>query len=581
MSTAAIYARYSTSQQRETSIDDQVRRCRALAVEHGCDVPDSHVYSDSELSGTRKHTEKRAGYQQLLSDLKSGKIDTLVVDEWGRLSRDKLEQAQLERLVEDTGVRVIGADGIDTSRPGWQLLVGVKGIVSAQEIRDTQHRVTRGMLGQLERGYMIACPPFGYRLKRDIDAAGNHHGTHWEISEPEADLVREAFRRRSEGEPHAAIARWLNELGIPTPRKPRKETGGYWRPGTLVQLLRNTIYRGVFIWNGSPFARAKAKKKRILPDTKEFKRESLRLVSDELWNAVNVARVSRTGYGGGKHLYAGLMSCGICGATLTVKQGKGEEPAVYCAQCLQGRLVGGRQSKTGYVSASGLRVLLAAILADLVSEPVRAVFRARLTARLLESPEAAMASVQSRLDGLRRGKARLLRVLTQAEADDPDVERELREMRSKIRGAEQELSDLKARGKASEALDKHLTVDASDYVGRLLDGSLPPEKLRAVLHRLLPEFELLGKPSRYVSEFRVRLAPGVAVAAVLETEPVDDIGVELHYRLSTAALRPVSWAVERYTPVSPNNTAPAEAPPVRVATAASEPDAALSTVDQE
>lgn len=552
--TTVIYARYSTNQQRATSIDDQVRRCRELAASHGLDVDDSNIYSDCELSGTDKDTEKRAGYQRLLADWDRRQFDTLIVDEWARLSRDGSEQALLVRRVEESGVRVLTADGSDTSRPNWQLTVGVKGLVSQQEIRDIRFRVKRGMVGQLERGFMIAAPPFGYRLSPQFSEHGLQTGTLWKIHPEEAALVVEVFERRRLGQSLAKIARWLNESGVRTPRKARRETGGYWRPGTVFQMLGNTIYRGVFVWNGSPFAKAKAKKKHATLDVREYDRPELRLVSDELWHAVNHGRVSRTGYGGGKHVFAGLFSCGICDSTLTVKQPRDEEAALYCAQCLQGRHVGGRESQTGYVSLAGVRRLLEQVLLDLLSDEVRDAFRKRLAQRRSQSPEEAIADVEVRLAGMRKLKERLLRVLTQVGGDDPDTERELARTIATVKTLEQELLTLKTRGKACESLAQHLTVDPTDYLGKLLDGSMAPEHVRAVLHRLLPELVLLGKPSRYVADFRVTLLPGVATAGALNTTVIDDeTALIFHYRVSTSAKRPVVSTVARLAPSPPEN----------------------------
>ncbi|WP_350029058.1 recombinase family protein [Caballeronia sp. GAFFF1] len=46
------------------------------------------------------------------------------------------------------------------------------------------------------------------------------------------------------------------------PRPPRHEERGYWRPATVLQLLANTIYRGSFIYNGSAYSKAMARKEK-------------------------------------------------------------------------------------------------------------------------------------------------------------------------------------------------------------------------------------------------------------------------------------------------------------------------------
>src|SRR5690606_10835512 len=96
-------------------------------------------------------------------------------------------------------------------------------------------------------------------------------GTRWNIDETNAKHVRVIYERKRNGDSLVAIARYLNEQGIPPPRKPRNANGpSYWRPGTVYQLIRNPIYRGVFVWNGSSFAKAKAKKEKVKLEEIEF-----------------------------------------------------------------------------------------------------------------------------------------------------------------------------------------------------------------------------------------------------------------------------------------------------------------------
>ncbi len=78
---AAIYARYSSDKQRETSIDDQIRCCQELAQRHNLDVPNELIFFDEALSGTNKHLNKRDGYKALISAWDAGLFTMLIVDE--------------------------------------------------------------------------------------------------------------------------------------------------------------------------------------------------------------------------------------------------------------------------------------------------------------------------------------------------------------------------------------------------------------------------------------------------------------------------------------------------------------------
>jgi DNA invertase Pin-like site-specific DNA recombinase len=83
MMDAAVYARYSSENQRATSIDDQVALCREAAARFGCSV-NGHVYTDAELSGTTSH---RPGYQKLLAAAKARQFGAIIVEAQDRLWR--------------------------------------------------------------------------------------------------------------------------------------------------------------------------------------------------------------------------------------------------------------------------------------------------------------------------------------------------------------------------------------------------------------------------------------------------------------------------------------------------------------
>ena len=196
------------------------------------------------------------------------------------------KQAQLVwRLENNRRVRLITANGIDTDLPNWLMQVNLLDLLEQQSIRDTQHRVKRGMLNKLERGYFVTTPAFGYVYKREFDAQGNHLGTRWLIDEKEAALVCEIYARRESGESMHQIAVWLNADGVPCSRKATH--GGFWRPARIRALLTNPIYRGIFHWHGSATYRNKAKKLGKNCEELVFPRPELRLVTDETWHRCN------------------------------------------------------------------------------------------------------------------------------------------------------------------------------------------------------------------------------------------------------------------------------------------------------
>jgi len=89
-SRVALYARYSTDMQRDASIEDQLRVCRAFAVNHSWPIIDS--YSDRAISGA---SMLRQGVQDLLADASARHFDIVLAEALDRLSRDQAEIATL------------------------------------------------------------------------------------------------------------------------------------------------------------------------------------------------------------------------------------------------------------------------------------------------------------------------------------------------------------------------------------------------------------------------------------------------------------------------------------------------------
>jgi site-specific DNA recombinase len=217
-----ISGRYSTDRQNETSLEVQVRNCRALAARDGLTIDDADIFLDHAVSGQAKGTVRRTEWRRLLDAWDAGLVSVVFANELSRLTRDGVEGAELKRRVERTGVHVVTNDGIDTRLPGWHFLWDVKMAFNSQEVRSVARRTADSMPGVAERGGMLAAPAFGYQLDpMRKTAADKGKGARWMVHEGNAALVREMYRRRRAGEPHYRIAAWLNGQGIPSPRKGR------------------------------------------------------------------------------------------------------------------------------------------------------------------------------------------------------------------------------------------------------------------------------------------------------------------------------------------------------------------------
>src|SRR5215471_2275375 len=108
----AIYARFSSEKQSETSIDDQVRRCREYVEREGGTVDPSRVFTDYATSGA---SLARSGFESMMG-LTTGSHpanDVIVAEDLSRITRDLADGAMLFRRLQFLGVKLLGvADGV-------------------------------------------------------------------------------------------------------------------------------------------------------------------------------------------------------------------------------------------------------------------------------------------------------------------------------------------------------------------------------------------------------------------------------------------------------------------------------------
>ncbi|HEX8837627.1 MAG TPA: recombinase family protein [Candidatus Acidoferrum sp.] len=344
---AAIYARYSSENQRPESIEDQVAACRRLAGQRGFTIVEEHIYSDQALSGDRKD---RPGLATLLSSAQSGQFQVVLVDDLSRLARDNYFMLSVLAELHFVGVRMVSvADGLDSHDEEATLGIQIRGIFNELQLRDLKNKTLRGQIGQKQRGFSVGEHTYGYRsvavgaTRLDKKGRLRPEGYKMEIDPREAAMVLRIFRAYVEGLSVIRIVRLLNEEGVPGRIRSRKG----WSPATVSRMLDNEKYIGRWVWNKTERRRdPRTGRRRCFPKpASEWviqEDESLRIVPQELWEQARSRRKEvRRSWPGGigqrgfsaqqgsrekcfpTHLLSGAMVCGKCGATMAQVSGKG------------------------------------------------------------------------------------------------------------------------------------------------------------------------------------------------------------------------------------------------------------------
>jgi site-specific DNA recombinase len=152
-----IYARYSSQNQREASIDDQIRLCRERAVREGWTI--ENIFRDLALSGA---SLLRPGYQALLQAARDGAFDVLLAEALDRLSRDQEDVAALFKRLSFLGIRIVTLAEGEIS----ELHVGLKGTMNALFLKDLAEKTRRGLRGRIEAGFSGGGNSYGYHVVR-------------------------------------------------------------------------------------------------------------------------------------------------------------------------------------------------------------------------------------------------------------------------------------------------------------------------------------------------------------------------------------------------------------------------------
>ena len=318
----ALYARYSSENQRDASIEDQLRLCRLHAEKQGWTIVDS--YTDRAISGA---SLLRPGIQELIQDATRGRFTIVLAEAMDRLSRDQEDIAGLFKRMTFSGVRIITLSEGDVTH----LHIGLKGTMNALFLKDLAEKVRRGLRGRVEDGKSGGGNSYGYDVVRQFDAKGERIRGDRTINEAEARTVRRIFTDYTRGKSSRTIAMELNRDGVPGPQ------GREWGPSTIhgnrergTGILNNEMYVGRLVWNrlrylkdpdtGKRVSRLNPESEWVIQDVPE-----LRIVAQDLWDTVK-ARQAETTFSQPergnealserrrpRHLFAGLIRCGGCG----------------------------------------------------------------------------------------------------------------------------------------------------------------------------------------------------------------------------------------------------------------------------
>lgn len=346
----AIYARYSSDLQRDSSIEDQIRRCQEYAERQGWTVVEEHVRFDEAVSAAS--LLGRPALQSLIEHTKKKPrpFDRILIDDTSRLSRNLEDALRVISTLTFQEVFVTAvSQGIDSQEKSSRQLLTLQGMIDEQYLDGLADKVHRGQEGRVRKGLHPGGRCYGYNNVPIEDPSRKEKygrpavsGVRLEINEEQAETVRRIFRLYADGTGLASIAKKFNAEGVLAPQPPRTKVIRAWCTSSIQAMLRNERYRGIFVWNrtrkvrnpetGRSVSRRRPESEWLRVDVPDW-----RIVDEKLWDAVhrridfvkNRIGVSRCGghtrtQRSRTYLFSGLLVCGECQSRMVIISGGGK-----------------------------------------------------------------------------------------------------------------------------------------------------------------------------------------------------------------------------------------------------------------
>lgn len=294
-------------------------------VERGMKVDDGYTGSNFD----------RPAFQEMMADVKAGKVNCIVVKDLSRFGREYLDAGEyIEKIFPFLGVRFIAIndnyDSFHRNAESDDLIIPFKNLINEAYCRDASIKIRSQLEIKRRRGDFIGSfAVYGY-LK---DPDDKHRLI---VDDFAADVVRDMFRWKLEGISAGDIADKLNTDGILSPMDYKKSLGlrfatpfrvnaqSRWSAAAVLRILKNPVYTGVLAQGKNTTPSYKVKRRIEKPSEEWAVVEGRHEAIVDRFNFESVQKVlaldTRTSPGNkAVELFSGMVFCGECGAAMIRK----------------------------------------------------------------------------------------------------------------------------------------------------------------------------------------------------------------------------------------------------------------------
>ena len=295
---AVIYARYSSHNQREESIEGQLKVCYEFANKNGYTIVGEYI--DRALSGT---SDARPDFLRMIDDSSKHGFDYVIVYQLDRFARNRYDSATYKARLKKNGVRVLSARENITDDASGILVEGLLESMAEYYSAELAQKIKRGMAINAEKCLANGSNPgLGFKVAPD---------RHYIIDPETAPVVVRIFEEYAAGKPVVEICESLNNQGL------RTSKGGLFNKNSLRKMLQNKRYIGYYLYKDTETPGGMP---RIVSDDLFYKVQEI-MVKNKKAPAHSKAKA--------EYLLTTKLFCGKCKEMMTGIKGTSHTGAAY------------------------------------------------------------------------------------------------------------------------------------------------------------------------------------------------------------------------------------------------------------
>ena len=310
---AVIYARYSSHNQTEQSIEGQLRVCHEYAHREGYTVVGEYI--DRAISGK---TDDRPDFQRMIDDSRKNAFQYVLVYRLDRFTRNRYDSAIYKHKLKQNGVKVISAMENIGENPESVILEAVLEASAEYYSLELAQKIKRGMRESALKGQFCGGGiPLGYKSA----------GGRLVLDESKAPFVKKAFEQYAAGVPKKEVIAGLNAAGL------RNRDGKPYGNTALQVAFQSEKYIGILRWDDIVIEDACP----ALVDRETFDKVQERIKRNRREGGKNKAKM--------EYLLTGKAFCGYCGSAINGVSGRGRHGEMHYYYSCRGRRKGNKCRK--------------------------------------------------------------------------------------------------------------------------------------------------------------------------------------------------------------------------------------------